>query len=97
MGINDKHIEVVVRQMMQKVRIADPGDTPFLEDNLVDRIQLEKKNDELYDSFVVVDNSESGLRIGEIITRRQLRDTNSQLKREDKPEIEVREGPAGGR
>ena len=90
-GINDKHIEVVVRQMMQKVRISDPGDTPFLEDNLVDRLALEKKNDELYDSFVVTNNSESELKIGEIISRRQLRDTNSGLKREDKPEIEVRD------
>ena len=90
-GINDKHIEVVVRQMMQKVRISDPGDTSFLEDDLVDRIQLEKRNDELYDSFVVVDGSESDLKIGQTISRRQLRDTNSALKREDKPEIEVRE------
>ena len=90
-GINDKHIEVVVRQMMQKVRISDPGDTPFLEDDLVDRLQLEKKNDELYDAFVVVNNSESDLKIGQTISRRQLRDTNSALKREDKEEIEVRE------
>ncbi len=90
-GINDKHIEVVVRQMMQKVRISDPGDTPFLEDNLVDRIQLEKTNDDLYDSFVVVNNGESDLKIGQAINRRQLRDTNSALKRDDKPEIEVRD------
>ena len=90
-GINDKHIEVVVRQMMQKVRITDPGDTPFLEDDLVDRIKLEQTNDELYDTFVVVDASESELQIGQSINRRQLRDANSALKREDKPEIEVRE------
>ncbi|WP_420457261.1 DNA-directed RNA polymerase subunit beta' [Rubrivirga sp.] len=90
-GINDKHIEVVVRQMMQKVRISDPGDTPFLEGDLVDRLQLEQTNDELYDSFVVVDAAESDLRIGQSISRRQLRDANSALKREDKPEIEVRD------
>ena len=90
-GINDKHIEVVVRQMMQKVRITDPGDTPFLEGNLVDRIQLEKTNDELYDTFVVVDPGESELRIGESITRRQLRETNSQMTREAKQAIEVRD------
>jgi DNA-directed RNA polymerase subunit beta' len=90
-GINDKHIEVVVRQMMQKVRVMDPGDTPFLEDDLVDRIQLEQTNDALYDTFVVVDSSESDLQIGQSINRRQLRDANSTLKREDKPEIEVRE------
>ena len=90
-GINDKHIEVVVRQMMQKVRISDPGDTPFLEDNLVDRGHLERTNDELYDTFVVVDSGDSELRIGESINRRQLRDVNSQMKREDKREIEVRD------
>ncbi len=90
-GINDKHIEVVVRQMMQKVRISDPGDTPFLEGDLVDRLELEKTNDALYDSFVVVDASESELRIGESITRRQMRDANSTMKREDKPEVEVRD------
>ncbi|WP_412063444.1 DNA-directed RNA polymerase subunit beta' [Rubrivirga sp. IMCC45206] len=90
-GINDKHIEVVVRQMMQKVRITDPGDTPFLEDNLVDRLRLEATNDALYDSFVVVDASESGFQIGQSISRRQLREANSQLKRDDKPEMEVRE------
>ncbi|MEM0961079.1 MAG: DNA-directed RNA polymerase subunit beta' [Bacteroidota bacterium] len=90
-GINDKHIEVVVRQMMQKVRITDPGDTPFLEGNLVDRIRLEQTNDAIYDTFVVVDSGDSDLQIGQSITRRQLRDTNSQMKREAKTEIEVRE------
>ncbi len=90
-GINDKHIEVVVRQMMQKVRITDPGDTPFLEDDLVDRLQLEKVNDALYDNFVVVDAGESDLQIGQTITRRQLRDANSAMKREDKREVEVRD------
>ncbi len=90
-GINDKHIEVVVRQMMQKVRIGDPGDTPFLEDDLVDRLQLEKTNDALYDSFVVVDAGDSQYRIGDSLTRRQLREANSALKREDKREIEVRD------
>ncbi len=90
-GINDKHIEVVVRQMMQKVRISDPGDTPFLEDDLVDRLQLEKTNDALYDTFVVTEAGDSDLRIGETVTRRQLRDANSAMKREAKREVEVRE------
>ena len=89
--INDKHIETVVRQMMQKVRIADPGDTTFLESALVDRMTLETENDELFDTFVVVDPSESDLRIGETVTRRQLREANSQLRRDDKAEVEVRE------
>ena len=90
-GINDKHIEVVVRQMMQKVRIGDPGDTPFLEDDLVDRLELERMNDSLYDNFVVVEAGDSGLHIGQTITRRQLRDANSAMKREDKREVEVRD------
>ena len=89
--INDKHIETVVRQMMQKVRISDPGDTLFLESSLVDRMALEQANDDLYDTFVVVDASESTLRIGETVTRRQLREASSEMRREDKPEVEVRD------
>jgi DNA-directed RNA polymerase subunit beta' len=90
-GINDKHMEVIVRQMMQKVRITDAGDTPFLEDNLVDRLTLEKVNDGLFDSFVVVDAGGSDLRIGDALTRRQLREVNSEMKRQDKPEVQVRD------
>ena len=90
-GINDKHIETIVRQMMQKVRITDPGDTPFLEGNLVDRLALEAANDDLYDTFVVVDPGESDLGIGEAINRRRLREVNSEMKRSDKGAVEVRE------
>ncbi|MEM6327350.1 MAG: DNA-directed RNA polymerase subunit beta' [Bacteroidota bacterium] len=90
--INDKHIETIVRQMMQKVRISDPGDTTFLEGSLVDRFLLERTNNSLYDSFVVVDSGESeDIRIGSNISRRQLREANSTLKREAKREVEVRE------
>ena len=89
--INDKHIETVVRQMMQKVRISDPGDAPFLEGALVDRMVLEAANDELYDTFVVTEASESTLRVGETVTRRQLREANSEMRRQDKAEIEVRD------
>ena len=89
--INDKHIETIVRQMMQKVRITDPGDTTFLEGELVDRFRLERTNNALYDSFVIVDAGESDLRIGSNVTRRQLREANSALKREAKREVEVRE------
>jgi DNA-directed RNA polymerase subunit beta' len=89
--LNDKHIECIVRQMMHKVRVADPGDTNLLEDNLVDRFLLEEMNDDLYDKFVVTDPAESDLGIGDVIDRRGLREVNSQMKRQDKPPVQVRE------
>jgi DNA-directed RNA polymerase subunit beta' len=95
--IDDKHIEVVIRQMMKRVNITSPGDTHFLEEDIVDRHELAAVNDDLYDKFVVTDPSESGIKIGEVISRRRLREVNSELKREDKPEVEVREArPAVG-
>lgn len=89
--INDKHIECIVRQMMQKVKVVDAGDTNLLEDNNVDRIVLEEKNDNLYDKFVVTDPGESELTIGEVVDRRRLREVNSYMKRHDKREAVVRE------
>jgi DNA-directed RNA polymerase subunit beta' len=88
--INDKHIETIVRQMMQKVRVTDPGDTTFLEGDLINRFQLEEANDALYDQFVVTAPGDSGLDIGQVVSRRVLRDTNSEMKRQDLQEIEVR-------
>lgn len=90
-GINDKHIEVVVRQMMQKVRIIDAGDTTLLEDSRVDRFVLEEMNDELFDRFVVVDPGEADITIGSVIDRRRLRELNGDMKREDKREMIVRD------
>jgi DNA-directed RNA polymerase subunit beta' len=89
--INDKHIEVIVRQMMQKVRVVDPGDTSLLEDDNVDRFQLEEINDALYDKFVVVDAGDSDVKLGSIIDRRALRDVNSEMKRQDMRPVQVRE------
>ncbi len=89
--LNDKHIECIVRQMMHKVRVTDPGDTNLLEDNLVDRFVLEAMNDEMYDKFVVTDPAESDLEIGQIVDRRRLREVNSQMKRQDKPPVVVRD------
>jgi DNA-directed RNA polymerase subunit beta' len=89
--INDKHIETIVRQMMQKVRVVDSGDTAFLEDNLVDRFVMEDKNDDLYDKFVVTIPGDSDLQIGQIIDRRSLREMNSRLKRADMKTVEVRD------
>jgi DNA-directed RNA polymerase subunit beta' len=88
--INDKHIEAIVRQMMQKVRITDPGDTMFLEGDLVSRFELEGANDQLYDMFVVTAPGDSNLEIGKVISRRVLRDTNSEMKRQDQAEVDVR-------
>ncbi len=89
--INDKHIEVIVRQMMQKARVADPGDTTLLEDDTVDRFAMEELNNRLYDRFVVTDAGDSDLSVSDIISRRQMREVNSTLKRQDLKQVEVRE------
>lgn len=90
-AINDKHIEVMVRQMMQKVYITDPGDTSLLEGEAIARFQIEELNDALYDKFVVTDVGESDLRIGALIDRRQLREVNSEMRRRDLQSVTVRE------
>jgi DNA-directed RNA polymerase subunit beta' len=89
--INDKHFEVIVRQMMRKVEIADPGDTKFLEKQLADKWEFMEENDWIYDKKVVVEAGDSGLRPGQIITLRKLRDENSVLKRKDLKLIEARD------
>jgi DNA-directed RNA polymerase subunit beta' len=89
--INDKHFEVIVRQMMRKVDIDDPGDTRFLEKQIVDKSEFNQENDWIYDKMVVNDPGDSEtLRPGQIITARRLRDENSQLKRRDKKIVEAR-------
>ncbi|MBT2161800.1 DNA-directed RNA polymerase subunit beta' [Zobellia barbeyronii] len=83
--INDKHFEVVVRQMMRKVRIQDPGNTIFLENQLIHKDDFIKENDEIFGKKVVVEAGDSeNLKAGMIITARELRDENSVLKRTDK-------------
>ena len=89
--INDKHIEVIVRQMMQKVRVSDPGDTTLLEDDTVDRFAMEELNDRLYDRFVITNAGDSDLSVGDIVSRRQMREVNSALKRQDLKQVEARE------
>ncbi|MDE5418892.1 DNA-directed RNA polymerase subunit beta' [Ancylomarina sp. DW003] len=82
--INDKHFEIIVRQMMRKVVIADPGDTTFLEKQIVDKQAFMLENDEIFGKKVVVDAGDSNeLVSGQIVTARQLRDVNSVLKRKD--------------
>ncbi|MDE3743978.1 DNA-directed RNA polymerase subunit beta' [Maribacter polysaccharolyticus] len=93
--INDKHFEVVVRQMMRKVRIQDPGDTIFLENQLVHKSDFITENDEIFGKKVVTEAGDSeNLRAGQIITARELRDENSILKRADKTLVEAREAIA---
>ena len=90
--INDKHFEVVVRQMMRKVRIKDSGDTIFLEDQLVHTSDFIKENDEIFGKKVVEDAGDSAnFKAGQIITARALRDENSLLKREDKAVVVARD------
>ncbi len=90
--INDKHIEVIVRQMMRKVTIVDPGDTKFLEDDLVDKFEFITENDWVYDKKVVTEPGDSGkFRAGQIVGLREVREENSILRRNDKKLIEFRD------
>ena len=90
--INDKHFEVVVRQMMRKVRIQDSGDTIFLENQLVHKSDFIDENDEIFGKKVIEDAGDSvTLKLGQIVTARELRDENSILKREDKSVITARD------
>lgn len=90
--INDKHIEVIVRQMMKKVEINDAGDTKFLEEDMVDRFEFIDENDRIYDKKVITDPGDnSKFRAGQIITLRELREENSVLRRNDQKLIEVRD------
>ena len=90
--INDKHIEVIVRQMMRKVSIVDPGDTKFLEEDLVDKFEFLEENDYIYDKKVVTESGESTkMRPGQIVSLRELREENSILRRNDKKLVEYRD------
>lgn len=90
--INDKHFEVIVRQMMRKVEVVDPGDTRFLEQQVVDKLEIMDENDRIWGKKVVTDAGDSqSLRPGQIVTARKLRDENSQLKRRDMRHVQVRD------
>ena len=97
--INDKHFEVIVRQMMRKVEIEDPGDTKFLEGELANKTDFHEENDWIYGKKVVIDAGDSTNFIpGQILSARKLRDENSLLKRKDKSLVEARDAqPATGR
>ena len=90
--INDKHFEIIVRQMMRKVRIDEPGDTTFLEQEMVDKLDFAEENDRIWGKKVVVDAGDSEtLKAGQIVTARKLRDENSSLKRRDLKLVQVRD------
>ena len=90
--INDKHFEIIVRQMMRKVLINDPGDTTFLEQEMVDKLDFAEENDRIWGKKVVTDAGDSeSLKAGQIISARKLRDENSSLKRRDLKLVLVRD------
>ena len=90
--INDKHFEIIVRQMMRKVRIDDPGDTIFLEQELVDKLDFADENDRIWGKKVVTDAGDSEVLVkGQIVSARKLRDENSSLKRRDLKLVQVRD------
>ncbi len=91
-SINDKHFEIIVRQMMRKVQINDPGDTKYLEDGIVDKLDFIEENDRIWGKKVVTDAGDSEImKPGMIVTARKLRDENSMLKRRDLKTVQVRD------
>jgi DNA-directed RNA polymerase subunit beta' len=97
--INDKHFEVIVRQMMRKMEIEDPGDTKFLQGELINKIDFQEENDIIWDKKVVEEPGDSDeVRKGQIISAKKLRDINSILKRKDMKLVQVRDArPATGK
>ncbi len=90
--INDKHFEVIVRQMMRKVIVEEPGDTQFLEKQIVDKWDFREENDRIFDKKIVVDPGDSpNFHTGQMVSYRRLRDENSMLKRKDLKLVQVRD------
>ena len=90
--INDKHFEIIVRQMMRKVQINDPGDTSFLESDIIDKLDFAEENDRIWGKKVVTDAGDSEtLQKGQIVTARRLHDENTSLKRRDLRTVQVRD------
>jgi DNA-directed RNA polymerase subunit beta' len=93
--INDKHFEVIVRQMMKKVEILESGDTPFLEGQLVNKIEFMERNDELFGKVVVIEAGDSSdMKKGQMISARRLRDENAMLVRKDLKPVQARDALA---
>jgi DNA-directed RNA polymerase subunit beta' len=85
--INDKHIEVIVRQMLQKIKIVNPGDTRFLEEDIVDRIEFIEENNKIVNMVFIEDKGDSKFKNGQVITKLKMREINLDLKKKDRKEI----------
>lgn len=89
--INDKHIEVIVRQMLQKLKVISSGDTNFIDEDLIDRIIFNQENEEIKNMVYVVDPGQSRYKAGTLLTKTKAREVNADLKRKDKTQMEVRD------
>jgi DNA-directed RNA polymerase subunit beta' len=89
--INDKHIEVIVRQMLQKIKIVSPGDTSFLEEDIIGRIEFYEENNKMMTMAYIEDKGDSKLKNGQLITKSKLREFNIDLKKKEKKEIVARD------
>jgi DNA-directed RNA polymerase subunit beta' len=89
--INDKHIETIVRQMMQKVKIVDSGDTKFLEGDFIDKLRFEEENDSLRDKVVVINKGDSKLKNGQILSKKKAKEVNSEVRKKAKKVAEIRD------
>ncbi|WKZ68527.1 MAG: DNA-directed RNA polymerase subunit beta' [Melioribacteraceae bacterium] len=89
--INDKHIEVIVKQMLQKLRVISSGDTKFIDEDLVDRVKFGEENEEIKNLVYTVDPGDSKLKLGQLITKSKAREINADLKKKDKNLLEVRD------
>lgn len=88
--INDKHIETIVRQMLQKIKVVNPGDTRFLEEDVVDKYEFFIENQKIINSDIVVSRGDSRFKEGSLISKTKAREINAELKRKSKSEVEVR-------
>ena len=88
---NDKHIEVIVRQMLQKIKIVSPGDTRFLEEDIVDRIEFIEENSKIVNFAYIEEKGDSKLKNGQLLLKSKLREFNSDLKKKEKKEIIARD------
>ncbi len=89
--INDKHIEIIVRQMMQKLRVVDSGDTKFLEGDYVDKLKFDAENEHLRDKVVVINKGDAKFKSGQIVSKKKARETNGELRKKAKKVIEYRD------
>jgi len=89
--INDKHIEIIVRQMMQKMRVVDSGDTKFLEGDYVDKLKFEEENEGLRDKVVIANKGDSKFKNGQVVSKKKVRETNGELRKKAKKVAEYRD------